>query len=94
MIKDDLADLALPDATDDELKSTKAKLEKDLGEKGEALSGNPLIIKSTLKTEDGETGSAPILMKKKTPESISGKVNETNKEELAANHLENRWLKP
>ena len=84
--KDDLADLAaLPDATDDELKSTKAKLEKDLGEKGEALSGNPLIIKSTLKTEDGETGSTPILMKKKTPESISGKVNETNKEELAAN---------
>ena len=84
--KDDLADLAaLPEATDDELKSTKAKLEKDLGEKGEELSGNPLIIKSTLKTGSGETGSTPILMKKQTPENISGKVNETNKAELAAN---------
>ena len=86
--KNDLMGLAkLSEPTTDEVNTLKAELEKELGAKGQEISGNPIAFKSSLKSSDGSTSSSTVavVVTKDVPDTVSDQVSSENITELNNN---------
>ena len=86
--KNDLMGLAkLTEPTTDEVNKLKAELEKELGAKGQEISGNPIAFKSSLKSSDGSTSSSTmaVVVTKDVPDTVSDEVSSENINELKNN---------
>jgi hypothetical protein len=86
--KNDLMGLAkLSEPTTDEVNTLKAELEKELGAKGQEISGNPIAFKSSLKSSDGSTSSSTmaVVVTKDVPDTVSTQVSSENVTELNNN---------
>ena len=86
--KNDLMGLAkLTEPTTDEVNKLKAELEKELGAKGQEISGNPIAFKSSLKSSDGSTSSSTmaVVVTKDVPDTVSDEISSENINELKNN---------